>query len=291
MKEIKNVFDLVEKVISSSPIHVSINEEKVNELANKMKEDGKVKFYTEDNKEYQTGIYIEIIKELVACSINFCYWYGKHDIRPNNNSSTSMYNYVDNCFNEAKNSHALNFENRILDLIDILSWARFPLLEERKRNLLELCEGRKAEEFAKLIWRKKYSENRLFFELIKRFQGFASDMFLKRASLFFIQLHRKYGWYENLMQKLFVPADYQLPKILHFFDCIEYSTDLSLKISENILIHKHSLEELQIRASTIKACKILQDITKWNASDIDTYLWTKRKESNHPFHLTYTTDY
>ena len=61
--------------------------------------------------------------------------------------------------------------------------------------------------------------------MIKLFQGFSSDVFLKRTSLFFMQLYRKFGWYkDDLMQTLFVPADYQIPKILRHFECIEYAS-------------------------------------------------------------------
>ena len=84
-------------------------------------------------------------KELVASSINYCYWYGSPTIRPNGVSSTSMYDDVEEAFKDADN-HALNFSSRIGFLIKILSEHRYPLLEERKRHLLELCEGRKAED-------------------------------------------------------------------------------------------------------------------------------------------------
>jgi hypothetical protein len=36
---------------------------------------------------------------------------------------------------------------------------------------------------------------------------------------------------------------------------------------------------------------MLQYATGFNIADVDTYLWTKRKLVDKPFHLTYTTDY
>jgi hypothetical protein len=290
---IQGVFDLAEVALSSKPSYLMIDYEKVNTLAEKMKKDGVVSFYEEEKqKKYTTGVFIEILKEVVACSINYCYWYGMHDIRPFGVSSTSMYEDLNDCFDDAKGLSALNFERRISDLIERLSSHRYPLIEERKRHLYELCEDRRAEEFAEMVNCKTYSGERLFNEMIGMFTGFASDMFLKRVSLFFIQLYRKYGWYgDDLMKKIFVPSDYQVPKILRHFECIRYSTELAQKIDNSVLIPKHSLEEIQIRAATIKVCQKLQELTGWLVPDIDTYLWTKRKLTDDPFHCTITTDY
>lgn len=292
MDIIQNVFDMSQVIMASEPSYVTMNREKIDELVKQMKEDGAPNFYdSEPNQGYKTGVHLDVLKELVASSINYNYWYGASDIRPFGCSSTTMYNDVAECFDDAKN-HALNFEVRIEKLVRLLSVHRYPLLEERKRHLYELCEDRKAERFAGAICSKDYSPERLFLELVESFQGFAADQFLKRASLFFIQLFRKFGWYkDNLMTHLFVPADYQVPKILRHFGVIEYNPELEFIIENGKLIQKHSLMELQIRAATVLSCTELQYATGWTIADVDTYLWTKRKLTDKPFHLTYTTDY
>jgi hypothetical protein len=292
MDIIQNVFDMSEVILASEPFHVVINNMKAEELMKQMIEDGAPNFYdSEPTQEYKTGIHLDVLKELVASSINYNYWYGASDIRPLGCSSTTMYNDLAECFDSAKD-HALNFEDRIESLVRLLSVHRYPLLEERKRHLYELCENRKGERFVGDVISKNYSPERLFLELVESFQGFATDQFLKRASLFFIQLHRKFGWYkDDLMATLFVPADYQVPKILRHFGVIEYSPELEYLIDKGMLIEKHSLMEIQIRAATVKACTQLQYGTGWTIADVDTYLWTKRKLTDKPFHLTYTTDY
>ena len=295
---IQQVFDISEVILASEPRHVTINNDGVQALIKQMQEDGIPSFFDsepeqgkETDRGYRTGIMVDIIIELVASSINYNYWYGQHDIRPNGVSSSSMYESVHKIFDDAK-THSLNFENRIEHLIQELSVERYPLLEERKRHLHELSDNRKGEIFAAMVYGKKYAGARLFHEMIEMFPGFASDTFLKRASLFFIQLYRKFGWYkDDLMRTLHVPADYQVPKILRHFDCIRYSDALAEKISLGELIQKHSLEELQIRAATVKVCTQLQYAVGWTIADVDTYLWTKRKLTDTPFHLTYTTDY
>lgn len=292
---IQSVFDVSFELLDKNPKHVQINDNNIQALVEKMKADGKPEFFGEKPEikdgAYLSGTYIEIIKELIASSINYCYWYSTPDCRINNVSSTKMYEDVESIFEGVENQ-TLNLKNRIRELVELLSYHRFPLIEERKRHLFELMEGNKAEVFAAMVHDKALSPNELFDMMIKMFQGFSSDTFLKRASLFFIQLYRKFGWYEDdLMTTLHVPADYQVPKILRHFNCITYSDKLAKKIDDMVLIKKHSLEETQIRAATIVACTKLQYSTGWTIADVDTYLWTKRKLTDKPFHMTITTDY
>jgi hypothetical protein len=116
-------------------------------------------------------------------------------------------------------------------------------------------------------------------------------MFLKRASLFFLQLYRTLGWFEDAMRYLPVPADYQVPKMLRHFGCFTYLDPLRTMVEQGALIPSGSLWECEIRAATVVVCKFLQIQTGWNVSEIDSWLWLRRKECTDPFHLTVTTDY
>ena len=127
--------------------------------------------------------------------------------------------------------------------------------------------------------------------MVKTFPGYASDIFLKRASLFFLQMYRQYGWFESAMHELPVPADYQVPKMLKGFNCIGYDFYLDQLIDNEVLIPKGSREECSIRAATVIACKKIQEKTGWNIADVDGWFWLRRKEIDAPFHLTVTTDY
>lgn len=280
---IENVFQVVDQALTKKPEHVKIKWDMVDKVIDQMKKDGVPKFF-EDTEQYQMGIYTEVLKELVASSINYCYWYGVSDIRPNNVSSTAMYECLEYAFSQSK-SFDIRFDRIINTMIELLSVNRFPMLEERKRHLLELLDDRKGENFAKAV-----SEKQADIDMMCRyFQGFASDILLKRASLFFIQIYRKFGWYKDIV--LPVPADYQVPKILRYFGCIEYAPILEEDIYEGKLIPKNSLEEIQIRAATIKVCEKMRQGLGWHIGDVDTYLWTKRKLTDMPFHLTISTDY
>jgi hypothetical protein len=63
-------------------------------------------------------------------------------------------------------------------------------------------------------------------------------------------------------------------------------------IMEEYEISKNCLMEAQLRAASIVACRELCKLTDWNIADVDTWLWTKRKEFPYSkIHLTRTTDY
>ena len=287
MNLISNVFDLAEEFMES-PQYVDILEDNVYTLAEHMKRTGIEPFPSQSTGENHRLI---ILKELTASSINYCYWYGKSDIRPGGCGSGLMYDLV----NQSLEKYGYyTLRGNINDLVRELSLHRFPLLEERIKHLTEVAIA--GEQFATMMMDNQPDPVKgyyypMFKALVEKFPGFASDLFLKRASLFFLQLYRKMGWYEESVDFLPVPADYQVPKMLKHFKCFKYDQRLLESISSNHLIPKGHLAECEIRAGTIVVCKMLQKATGWNVSDIDSWLWLRRKECDDPFHLTITTDY
>ena len=114
--------------------------------------------------------------------------------------------------------------------------------------------------------------------LITEVDGFGDDPFLKRAFLFFLQLNRILGLYEDEVKEFPVPADYQVPKMLNHYKIIEYSDVLQNKIDLGIHLTENGPEEMAIRAATIIACQKLGEITGWSASDVDGWFFIRRKE-------------
>ena len=289
MDLIENVFDIAESFMKESQ-YVFIGERKIKSVSEVMKKEGKTPFPTQEPYD----IYKIALLELVGNSINYCYWYGRHDIRPGNASSTEMYRLLEIAFKEyisIVRTTSVPFSTCIGTFIFLLSHSGFPMLEERVKHLKELLSG--GEEFVRRIV-SRHGDNYFyehFSKLTSLYSGYGSDIFLKRASLFFLQLYRNFGWFEKSIKLLHVPADYQVPKILNHYGCINYVHSLEKKIKNNIHIPKHTREECEIRAATILACKKLCDLTGWNISDVDGWLWLRRKETTAPFHLTITTDY
>lgn len=280
----ENVFEISEKILYNEPMNVMINDMAVEKLIREMKKEGKLPFPMPDISDEEKDVMIE----LAASSINYCYWYSSSSIRPGNANSGLMYQLVQETF---ENYYYGSLFTCVQELIKKLAVHRFPLLEERKRHLLDLVAWGAESFVKKIVSNHKNGYEELYVNLIEQFPGFGSDIFLKRASLFFLQLYRKFGWFEDAMLDLQVPADYQVPKILKHYGCLYYKSDLNEKIIKGILIPKHSPEECQIRAGTVIACKRLCNETGWNISDIDGWLWLRRHVTKDPFHLTITTDY
>lgn len=282
---VESVYEISESFMKN-PIYVEMDEKQIQVVGNDMLDQGKPSFFlfplTGSN-------YKIIVLELVASSINYCYWYGKHDIRPNGSSCTTMYELLETAFFDYEKRDPIVFETCITRFARLLSTRRFPLIEERERHLHQLLKN--GEAFAQLVNGKHDYLGYWFNELIYQFSGFASDMFLKRASLFFIQLFRRFGWFESDLHKLHVPADYQIPKMLNHFGCLIYEESLYDAIESNQLIQKHSQAECEIRAATVLIIKKLCEITGWNIAEVDGFFFGKRYDTENPFHLTITTDY
>ena len=289
MRICESVFEISKEFLKKDST-VFINEVGIEETSTLMLNEGINKFPIKEITKHH--IYQAVIQEFVGCAINYCYWYGISNVRPNQASSGTMYSLVEKAFFDYQDGD--NFEICIDRLIQNLAINRFPLLEEREKHLKELITD--GEDFCidisnAIFYKDKDDYYPFFLDMIKSFPGYASDIFLKRASLFFIQMYRQYNWFESAMKELPVPADYHVPNMLQGFKCIGYAPYLISLISNQILIPKGSKEECFIRAATIIACKKLQEKTEWNVADIDGWLWLRRKEISDPFHLTITTDY
>jgi hypothetical protein len=287
MSIINTVFKTAETFMKN-PKFVSISDKGLDKLSKIMIEEGKLDFFEGKNKEDYEGLDFtnEIKLELLASSINYCYWYGRPEMRPEKASSTLMYALLADSY--SKNNRQIDMK-MINYFVGEMATYRFPLIEERARHLVQTAS--RWERFVNEINNNKEDINPLVDIMIKDFPGFASDIFLKRAFLFFLQLNRKFGWFEKTINKIPIPADYQIPKMLYSFKVLEYSNKLREALYGYELIPAGSLMECEIRSATILACKKLSELTNWSTPEIDTFLWTKRKLSDEPFHLTITTSY
>lgn len=289
---VDNVFKISNEFMKDSDF-VDVDYENLEGIADSMKSGGKKEFSPIIQDQDDTIFLCEFItKQLFAGAINYCYWYGKSDIRPNNCSSSKMFEAVEDASNALRWPDDLHIFAEHLKMN--LAMGRFPLLEERFKHIDEIVTH--GVDFAVMIYDMRKSKTKTSVEslmemMIKLFPGYASDIFLKRASLFFMMLYRFLGWFSEGMHNLHIPADYQVPKMLQHFGCINYTEDLWNAIMNNTPIPKYSQAECEIRAATILACKKLGDLTGWNAAEVDGWFWLKRKECNDPFHLTVTTDY
>lgn len=287
MAEAIKIIDQVRTMASDfvgEDMPVSINDSAVNKLAEIMTAEGKISFPNNMSGMNHAQV---VLTELFASAINYCFWYGRYDFRPMTTDSASMYDVImDAVTNNFDGYIGPELVNTILDK---LVFDRYPLIEERTKHLLEASLG--TQEFVMFVLMNRGNDARIVLhELVRRYPGFASDMFLKRAFLFVIQLNRKLDYFKEI-DEIPVPADYQVPKMLEHFGCLEYQPILMDKIKLHTMIPKYSIEEVSIRGGTVLVCDKLAGLTGWTKSEIDSWLWLQRKECNKPFHLTITTDY
>lgn len=287
MNLVNSVFEIAEK-FTKDPKHVFINDEEIEYLANDMKLIKPPEFPDQIDK---SNIFKTCLLELIGDSINYCYWYGSSTIRPGGACAGKMYDVVSDSFNNyGKHSGGYSIDRCMDNLVKLLSLERFPMLEERIKHVNELRMN--GERFVKTVVDKDRGNiESLLNIMVQIFPGYASDIFLKRAFLFFAQLNRKFGWFEKDMRSIPVPADYQVPKILENDNIIEYEEELKWAIENEVQISKGSMPECEIRASTIIACKRICEKSGWTMPQVDGYFWLRRKEATNPFHLTVTTDY
>jgi len=286
MDLVKSVYDISESFMEDSK-HVSVDYERIEELVADMIPNTPPKFPIPVVESEFKGV----ILELIAASVNYCYWFGRSDIRPNGVNSTFMYENLLNAFFDYEKEDESLLSLSISRFNALLILNRFPLVEDRIKhsNQIKIM----GEHFCKWIIEDhdKDDINKFMSGLIVFFPGFAADIFLKRASLFFIQLYRRFGWFKDQLSELHVPADYQVPKMLEHFKCITYTPRLKNIIEDNKLIAKHSIEECEIRAATVIAIRKICELTKWNVAQVDGYFFLNRHSTTAPFHLTVTTDY
>lgn len=289
MNLVKSVFDIAESFMQNSE-HVEIDFMQLELVANSMKLTPPKKFpkQIDDSDQFKATL-----MELVGDSINYCYWYGSSLVRPGGASAGKMYEILETAFkdfSELQKKRPDAFDICLDNAIKLFSLNRFPMLEERVRHINELRAN--GEKFAYDIVNsdKKDLEKYLQY-MVQIFPGYASDMFLKRAMLFFAQLNRKFGWFKEALKMAPVPADYQVPKMLEHYGVLEYDEELEVAIENEVQIAKGSLPECEIRAATIMACGMLCRETGWSMPDVDGYFWLRRKEAENPFHLTVTSDY
>lgn len=244
-----------------------------------------------------------IFYELVASSVNYKYWYGKPEVRPNNSNAVKMYETLDKAFKQITPSDFTDAYCKVVieTFMRLLIEERFPMILERTNHLKELMEpcayfsfNLRGTHFSRWLNSEiGIIESNLDIwmnELLVLFPGFAQDIFLKRASLFFMQLYRRKGWFEKEINRLVIPADYHIPNVLRHFGCVSYSPGVNNDLKEYKLVPEGSVLECEIRAAAIMVAEKMKE-KGINPVQLDDYLWANKKLATTPFHLTITTNY
>lgn len=122
--------------------------------------------------------------------------------------------------------------------------------------------------------------------------------FHKRAQLLAADLANLFGFRGT--ETLTACADYILPLVLRYKGILEYAPELAQKVDNGVEILKDSREEIEIRASTLRAVELIKQRMKTNGKkrnitsmQLNDYLWLAGDEvpKEQQYHLTRTTAY
>jgi hypothetical protein len=188
-----------------------------------------------------------------------------------------------------------------------------PLFEQRLQNirevghvLLDHFDG----QFIHAIEQAEHNAVKLALLLAQDFPSF-NDIafyrsqkicFFKRAQICVADLYgvfggKSWGAFTDLHQ-LTAFADYKLPQVLRHLKVLEYHPTLAKRIDNQELLEAGSEEEIELRASTVWACELLQREMMHQdhpvtAAEIDLRLWLLGQQSNEmrPYHRTRTIYY
>lgn len=313
MSLIKNTWEIVNQ-FTTSPSHVFIVERNIGLLADSiLKYKNKNKRFPYGKPEWMYGLeslqghplyyepYMIIAYELILDSVNYNYWIGRGDVRANGSSASDAARLLNESFSQAICICSGNYKSVCSMAINIFEFklvnSRYPNLSNRIKHLKEVQETfRNTEDWwiGKLITdinQKQEIASVVLEAITTQYPGYASDIFLKRAFLFIIEMNRRMGWFQEDIASIPVPTDYHLPNVLRHFNIIEYEKNLSDKIARHELIHEGSLEECEIRASTMIACQMIASQAGVTMADVDSFLFSNRRLCKDPFHLTITTNY
>ena len=126
--------------------------------------------------------------------------------------------------------------------------------------------------------------------------------FLKLAQLAFWgiqrELSKRYFHIED-MENMTAFADYIIPVALESFGIVKYSSGLKEKIDSGILVDRDSIEEIEIRSTSIYVtAKLTELINNYKNEEekiiipqLDFKLWTDFHADERPHHLTKTIMY
>ena len=126
MRICESVFEISKEFLKKDSI-VFINEKGIEDTSILMINKGVKKFpIKEITKDH---IYQAVVQEFVGCAINYCYWYGISDVRPNQASSGKMYSLVGDAFCDYQQGSALKYGNGaafiVLDLTSLFDARNF----------------------------------------------------------------------------------------------------------------------------------------------------------------------
>lgn len=183
-----------------------------------------------------------------------------------------------------------------------------PLLEDRYNNLVEMNAfiQKSGKSFYNLIKNLNVDSN--LFEFIVSNLNYFKDvsmydgkevLFYKRAQLLtsdILHVREKKEKAAVDYSHLIGCADYKIPQVMRCYEMLEFSDSLSNKVDNKVEIEDGSVEEIEIRANTLKVIDYIYKKLdkKYSRMDINDFIWLlgqDKSKMTKPYHRTLTKHY
>lgn len=183
-----------------------------------------------------------------------------------------------------------------------------PLLEDRYQNLVKLNNFLKSRNMTSYELIKELNvDNELFDFIVSNFDFFEDKsnydgkeiLFYKRAQLFtsdILHVREKKEHINVDYSHLIGCADYKIPQVMRCYGMIEFSDSLAEKIDSKIELEEGSLEEIEIRANSLKVINYIYEKLdkRYSRMNINDFIWLlgqDKSKMTKPYHRTLTKHY
>lgn len=295
--------------------YVSIDEEKLQEFANKIK-DTKTIHWLASNPFGLLNLSKEELSLflLIYGSIDFCFWGNpKWTIQTEIGNLDGAFALLYALLKEAKENKQFLTPMYLKNLTEeqfetiLKGNTKIPLFKERYYRITSIGKilvEKNITSFYQEI-NEKTTDTELFDYVIQTFP-FLEDTrtyngktiyFYKLAQLMTSDILHLRAMKENIkvdISHLVGCADYKLPQVLHQFGVISYKNELEQQLLKKQEINENAKEETEIRAATIVAIHKLSEITGIDAIEINDMIWLQGQDKSLPwipYHLTKTSSY
>ena len=290
--------------------NVKINYSKIDDMINQIK-NSKVDYWLDSNPYNLMNMDIsEIINFLFIYHTvgDYCFWGDpKWEVQTEIGTMDGSYAIMYLILNRFKFNN--NFEMSFDEFKNLLKGnITIPLLEDRYQNLVKMNEFLKSknESFYQLI--KELNVDSELFEFIVNNLDYFKDvsdyegkeiLFYKRAQLLTSDILHVREKKENAKvdySHLIGCADYKIPQVMRCYGMLEFSDSLCEKVDNKIELAEGSLEEIEIRANTLKIINyIYEKLNKeYQRMDINDFIWLLGQDKSKmikPYHRTLTKHY
>jgi hypothetical protein len=230
---------------------------------------------------------------VIQASLQYSFFYGASFYKPNSLNSSSLSQTVYDAFTFDLYNTDDFYDSDIFyeSLKKRIVEEGYTLLKERLQTIDNL----------KLInWKlllNNINNTNKFIEILHNNLAF-NDPFYKKELLAVYTIER-FKIFQNIIDDnqpyidgMYIPADYQIPKMLRSLGIVTFSDEICNKIDNDFIFTEGSKDEISIRVASIEACDMLARHFNITNEKVDRILFYNRHIINDfKHHLCYSTNY